>query len=81
VPHAKSTPREHAPTGDDRRAEREAAYAKNPDQPMVARPGNGAPAPGSALMHGHGGRGPGHRGARPVPALLMKRPAREPEKV
>jgi ATP-dependent RNA helicase RhlE len=81
VPHAKSAPRERAPTGDERRAEREAAYARNPDQPMVARPGNGASAPGSALMHGHGSRGPGHRGARPVPALLMKRPVREPEKV
>ena len=77
--HAKVR-RANAPTGDERRAGAKLPAQKS-DQPMVARPGNGVPAPDSALMHGHGNRGPGHRGARPVPALLMKRPAREPEKV
>jgi hypothetical protein len=53
-----------------RRKEREAAYARNPDQPLpAAAPAN----PGS-----HPARHPHHK-ARPVPALLMKRPAREPE--
>ena len=61
---------------EDRQAERERAYARNPDQPLAARNGNGAMSPASASSH------PAHRHAkRPVPALLMKRPAREPEKV
>ncbi len=50
-----------------RREEREEAYARNPDQPLPLRTDDRHPAPG--------------RAARPVPALLMKRPAREPEKV
>ena len=56
------------PQGDSRREERERAYALNPDQPAQT------PAPGAARPAHH----PRHK-ARPVPALLMKRPAREPE--
>jgi len=58
------------PQGDTRREERERAYALNPDQPPQ-------PSPAGATRHGHH---PRHK-ARPVPALLMKRPATEPEKV
>ncbi len=56
------------------REERERAYARNPDQPLPARP---APAAGAA--HPHARRTFGH--GRPVPALLMKRKSTEPEKV
>ena len=66
-------------TGDERRAEREAAYAKNPDQPPIAR--NARAAAPSPLTQGHGNAARGYRGSGPTPALLMKRPAREPEKV
>ena len=70
----------------DRRAEREEAYAKNPDQPIVARTaaptnGNGASAPGSgsATDAAHAPHGHAHihaaRRSRPVPALLQKRAA------
>jgi ATP-dependent RNA helicase RhlE len=53
--------------GDARREERERAYALNPDQPLPKSGGfTERPAPGRA---------------KPVPALLMKRPAQEPEKV
>jgi ATP-dependent RNA helicase RhlE len=72
-------PRERRVTGDERRAEREAAYAKNPDQPPIARSAQAAtPSP---LTHNRGGAARGYRGSGPTPALLMKRPAREPEKV
>jgi ATP-dependent RNA helicase RhlE len=57
--------------GDWRREERERAFALNPDQPL---PAAGPPGGGSAAA----GRPP-LRKARPVPALLMKRPAKEPE--
>ena len=66
-------------SGDARRAEREAAYAKNPDQPIVRRPdAGGAPASGPAAgqhPHGHAARR-----AHPVPALLQKRQVPEAEK-
>jgi ATP-dependent RNA helicase RhlE len=57
-----------------REREREEAYARNPDQPIVRRV-NGAD-------HSHlvGGR-PSLRPARPVPALLMKRPVAAPPAV
>lgn len=61
--------------GDARRAEREAAYAKNPDQPIVKR----------AQPIGHGGTGDhaasgaAHRRQKPVPVLLQKRKAPETE--
>ena len=66
---APKAPRSPASTRTTREAEREAAYAKNPDQPIVRKPSHAS----------HGRADPGHRrgfGAnRPVPALLMKRPA------
>jgi ATP-dependent RNA helicase RhlE len=66
-----------ASAGDTRRAEREAAYAKNPDQPLVKR---AQPAAGSADPHPHAHIHAARR-ARPVPALLQKRRTPEPEKV
>jgi len=67
---ASSLPR--PPSGESRHEERERAYARNPDQPTPARP---APSP----THQHGRKHFGH--GKPVPALLMKRKATEPEKV
>ena len=67
--------REHVSTGDTRRAEREAAYAKNPDQPLQKRT---EPAAGAAHPHAHIHAA---RRSRPVPALLQKRRTPEPEKV
>jgi hypothetical protein len=57
---------------------REDAYAKNPDQPLPKRthPSDSK----SALTHDGAHHRPSHAKARPVPALLMKRP-KEPEKV
>jgi ATP-dependent RNA helicase RhlE len=79
-PAARTNDVTRVPTGDERRAEREAAYAKNPDQPPVIRDPHAA-SPASALMHGRTAHGPAHGRKHPVPALLMKRHAREPEKV
>jgi ATP-dependent RNA helicase RhlE len=74
-PREPRVPRGEAPShGDARRAEREAAYAKNPDQPIVKRP-DASPGTGPHA-HIHAARK-----ARPVPALLQKRPAPEAEKV
>jgi ATP-dependent RNA helicase RhlE len=56
---------------DARRAEREAAYAKNPDQPIVKRPSGGA----HPHAHIHAARR-----TKPVPMLLQKRRVPEPEK-
>ena len=67
---------EHATYGDARRAEREAAYAKNPDQPIVRRPHAG---PQDDTAHPHAHTGAAHRRAKPVPALLQKRRVPEPE--
>ncbi len=66
--------------GDQRREERERAYALNPDQPPMAPAGVHAvdsaitpsPTHSSRKAFGHG---------KPVPALLMKRRVTEPEKV
>ncbi|HTL75932.1 MAG TPA: DEAD/DEAH box helicase [Casimicrobiaceae bacterium] len=60
-----------APNGDARRAEREAAYAKNPDQPPPRREHASHP---HAHIHAA-------RRTKPVPMLLQKRKASEPEKV
>ena len=70
------------PPREDPRVERERAYALNPDQPPVAQREPDPAAPAAALTRaltlpkrhgfGHG---------RPVPALLKKRTASEPEKV
>jgi ATP-dependent RNA helicase RhlE len=78
-PRVNDKPREREPSADERRVERELAYARNPDQPITTR-ADGAVPNRSALMRGHPTHGRGDT-KRPVPALLMKRPAREPEKV
>jgi len=71
-----ATARSQAPAmnGDARRAEREAAYAKNPDQPLATKPHATSAAHPHAHIHVA-------KRARPVPALLQKRKASEPEKV
>ena len=61
-----------------REIEREEAYAKNPDQPIV-RPHARIHAAGGT--HGHPPHHPGAGHGRPVAALLKKRPLPEPEKV
>jgi ATP-dependent RNA helicase RhlE len=63
------------PYGDTRREERERAYALNPDQPLT--PGATHAGAGTEARHGRHSA----RNKPPVPALLMKRPATEPEKV
>ena len=72
--------REPVTNGDARRAEREAAYAKNPDQPIVRRAhqnaGNDASSAHPPHAHIHAARR-----TKPVAALLQKRKALEPEKV
>jgi hypothetical protein len=70
--------REPAANGDARRAEREAAYAKNPDQPAIrpAHATHDATHPHRPHAHIHAARR-----VKPVPALLLKRRTPEPEKV
>jgi len=87
--HAARPPRAHGaedrasrPPREDPRIERERAYALNPDQPPAAPQNGNATASDSALTPSAvlpKRRGFGH--GRPVPALLMKRNATEPEKV
>jgi len=71
------------PPREDPRIERERAYALNPDQPPVAAKTPAAPTSDGAALTAPSGpakrRGFGY--GRPVPALLMKRRATEPEKV
>src|SRR5579862_473576 len=67
-----------AARGDVRRAEREAAYAKNPDQPPITRTHADTPERTGEHRHAHIHAA---RKTRPVPALLQKRRASEPEKV
>ncbi len=64
------------PNGDWRREERERAYALNPDQPLSASLSDASPRNSGASADR-----PPLRKMRPIPALLMKRPAKEPEKV
>jgi len=66
--------RPRRPTAD----EREALYAKNPDQPPVLRAMNGTGAHANAT-HAHPAHG--RQASREVPVLLRKRSAPEPEKV
>ena len=68
---------DRAPSHHQRQLERERAYARNPDQPIVRRSIHGSHAQKSALSAATSGGHP----KRPVPALLMKRPTPEPEKV
>jgi len=72
-PREKRPARESTQPRGDRQAERELAYALNPDQPIAPRIINGASRTMPATSHGDA--------KRPVAALLMKRPAAEPEKV
>ncbi|HTP98273.1 MAG TPA: DEAD/DEAH box helicase [Casimicrobiaceae bacterium] len=72
-------PAERAPSRSRREQEREDAYARNPDQPLPVQPASSHGHAKAALVHGHGH---GHHRAgkaRPVPALLMKRKAPEPQ--
>ena len=62
-------PRSPAPPRSQREAEREAAYARNPDQPVVRKPAT------SPHVRAESGPRRGFGANRPVPALLMKRPA------
>jgi hypothetical protein len=73
-------PPQHERAAGDRREERERAYALNPDQPLAPKASNGAAADAPSHLASHTARHAPHK-ARPVPALLMKRPAMEPEKV
>ena len=67
------------PDGGDRREERERAYALNPDQPPSQKPA-AAPGGNGSLTQAPSDRArAGFGKSRPVPALLMKRPAHEPE--
>jgi len=67
-----TAPEQRRPYGDVRREEREQAYALNPDQPL--------PTPTAGAKSASGSHRPPHK-SRPIPALLMKRPAKVPEKV
>jgi hypothetical protein len=65
--------------GDARRAEREAAYAKNPDQPIVRSTFDRGEA---AMLAQHRAHMHAARHAKPVPMLLQKRrPAPPPAEV
>jgi ATP-dependent RNA helicase RhlE len=89
--HAGRRPEERAERSDhdeprrDWRSEREDAYARNPDQPIVrsngSTGGNGDRATEAATSRGAVAGRPASRPARQVPVLLMKRPVAEPEKV
>lgn len=83
---ARSTTRHRAEPRDElprrpRPEEREEAYAKNPDQPMLVS--HADVSSDRQTSHGHNGelRGRHASNPRPLPVLLMKRPQREPEKV
>ena len=84
---SKSRARERAPTTKHERAsaqareDREHAYARNPDQPPIARTHRQPAATSSALTHAGRAHASRHGKPKPIPALLMKRQAREPEKV
>jgi hypothetical protein len=67
---------EHAP----RRERASDADDKNPDQAPISRAADRTHAPSALVSTGTEGRGSLHR-KHPIPALLMKRSNREPEKV
>ncbi len=68
-----------APARSTREQEREDAYARNPDQPLPARAPAAAGRATAALVHGHAAHGRHGHHARPIPALLQKRKAPEPQ--
>ena len=61
-----------------RERQRDEVYANNPDQPAISRPADAAHA-NSALMNGTGAHRHGSGRSKPIPALLMKKRAPEPE--
>jgi ATP-dependent RNA helicase RhlE len=61
-----------------RERQRDEVYANNPDQPVISRPAETANG-NSALMHGSGTQRHGPGRSKPIPALLMKKRAAEPE--
>jgi len=73
-------PRERtAETTPPPRRDRTVDDTRNPDQPLIQR-GEAKPNGSAALAPSSGGR-PASRKSHPIPALLMKRTAGEPEKV
>ena len=79
APHSKS----HAPRADSHAPRRERAADtddRNPDQAPVTRATDRSRAPSAPVLTGTAGRPSSHR-KHPIPALLMKRSLREPEKV
>ena len=68
-----------APPRSARELEREEAYARNPDQPLPASSETGYGQSKSALVRGQGANGDRAGNAKPIPALLMKRKAPEPQ--
>jgi ATP-dependent RNA helicase RhlE len=85
-PHA-ATPashsKSHAPHADSHAPRRERAADaddRNPDQAPVTRAPDRTRAPSAPVLTGTAGRPSLHR-KHPIPALLMKRSLREPEKV
>ncbi|HKE39450.1 MAG TPA: DEAD/DEAH box helicase [Casimicrobiaceae bacterium] len=88
VSHTRQRPASHsarheaqhgASRGLARRDRAHAEVDRNPDQPRPARTHQRAPTP--ALTSAKPGATHGPRRQRPIPALLMKRSSREPEKV
>jgi hypothetical protein len=67
---------EHAP----RRGRAADADDRNPDQAPISRAADRARSPSALVQKGADGRPSLHR-KHPIPALLMKRSVREPEKV
>ena len=68
-------------SGDGRSArerQRDEVYANNPDQPRD-QPSDGCGHAKSALMTRHGAPSPRPGRSKPIPALLMKKRAPEPE--
>ncbi len=78
APRVRSSPAEPRARS-ARELEREEAYARNPDQPLPAQPAATGADSKPASLHGHGARGGHHGKSRPLPALLMKRNAPEPQ--
>ena len=61
-----------------RERQRDEVYANNPDQPAISRPADSAHGK-SALVNGTGAHRQSPGRSKPIPALLMKRRAAEPE--
>jgi hypothetical protein len=70
----------HADSHAPRRGRAADADDRNPDQAPVSRAPNRTGAPSAPVLTGTAGRPSLHR-KHPIPALLMKRSVREPEKV